>query len=477
MAKFKGTHLNQVQPMLREEYEAVDEMTAEKWWDALSDGVRKDKDLQVDLNDGRNLYYYTDEGTLVRAVEEGKSIQSYGVHMNLLQKSLNGRLFTRSADGKTLRQVVTNPRRGFEVGVSNESDEWKLPNPDPVKPSAPAFWKYLFYPFSSSIREEFRLYQRALIHYPDMIKQSQWIKDFGRDADKDNLLSKDLEEDKRVAEEEKRKQIEKEERAKRLKKELEEQKLREKEERINRGKENYRKEHNKHKERWNLDVSKMTPEEFKKYRANLTSGIDDDVAYQAIIESPYSSLDDLYDYVARNMEALLYSNQYSKDLIAGRSDLMQALSKGNINGVGYDATEDFFTVQQEPWQKMKEALPGLARKYVSQSTVEGFLKSHDWRDTTWKLAMSDEIQRACDKAIPAIKEMGVAFDPKDITPDMAKKMMQVKLQREGAKKLQEFADRVKAQTAQKDAPQQPAPQAQVQNDAPKKEQSKGGHTM
>ena len=456
MAKFKGTHLDQVQPMLREEYEAVDEMTAEKWWDALSDGVRKDEDLQIDLREGRNLYYYTDEGTLVRAVEEGKSIQSYGVHMNLLQKSLNGRLFTRSADGKTLRQVVTNPMRGFEVGVSNESDEWQLPNPEPVKPSAPSFWKYLLYPFSSSIREEFRIYKEESEEYPDRLKQFQWIKGFGPEADKNNLLSEDFEESKRLAEELERKREELE----REREELERKK------RVEIEKENYRKAHNERKERWDKDVTKMTLEEFREYRENLYSTWSD---YRGIIMNKHATVDDIYDLITRDVEVLMLMEQDMdpKEHMAGRSKLMSSLTVSLESGGYYSLFKEFITVQQEPWQKAKELIKEEVRKQFPENIAKDVLKTHDWNSRE-KERMDQEIRKVYKNLRNQFREIGVIFDTTQITPEVANKMMVTKYRNEGPEAVKIFVNKVNPQSVQKDAPQ---------TQQPKKEQTKTGPTM
>ena len=449
MAKYTGTHLDQVQPKLRERHEAVDDMTAEKWWNALSDGVRKDKDLQIDLREGRNLYYYTDKGTLVRALENEESLHESKLRIKLLSQSLNGRLFTRSADGKTLRQVVTNPKRGFEVGVSNESDEWQLPNPEPVKPSAPSFWKYLLYPFSSSIREEFRIYKEESEEYPDRLKQFQWIKGFGPEADKNNLLSEDFEESKRLAEELERKR-----------EELERKK------RVEIEKENYRKAHNERKERWDKDVTKMTLEEFREYRENLYSTWSD---YRGIIMNKHATVDDIYDLITRDVEVLMLMEQDMdpKEHIAGRSKLMSSLTVSLESGGYYSLFKEFITVQQEPWQKAKELIKEEVRKQFPENIAKDVLKTHDWNSRE-KERMDQEIRKVYKNLRNQFREIGVIFDTTQITPEVANKMMVTKYRNEGPEAVKIFVNKVNPQSVQKDAPQ---------TQQPKKEQTKTGLTM
>ena len=71
--------------------------------------------------------------------------------------------------------------------------------------------------------------------------------------------------------------------------------------------------------------------------------------------------------------------------------------------------------------------------------------------------------------------MGIIFDKKELTPEVVKNMLVSKYQREGKDAIKNLSDTLKQQLTQQNGPQQPAPQAQLQNDAPKKEQ--GAHTM
>ena len=167
--------------------------------------------------------------------------------------------------------------------------------------------------------------------------------------------------------------------------------------------------------------------------------------------------------------------EQTKDEYGLESDLMYTLNCGRMNDFnGIDLRTDFAAIQQEPWQKVKDSMQKWARENVSKQTVENFLKKHNYDDDA-RYAFADVIRRAYNNVKGNFRNMGIIFDKKELTPEVVKNMLVSKYQREGKDAIKNLSDTLKQQLIQQNGPQQPAPQAQVQNDAPKKEQ--GGHTM
>ena len=104
------------------------------------------------------------------------------------------------------------------------------------------------------------------------------------------------------------------------------------------------------------------------------------------------------------MEMMLFDQQI-RDFDGGR--YYQNALMESLRGKEYDATNDFFTVMQEPWQKMKEMLPKIAREKVSEKTVQTFLESHNWLNWDLLDKIDKEIFNACNAALPKARELGV----------------------------------------------------------------------
>ena len=232
-------------------------------------------------------------------------------------------------------------------------------------------------------------------------------------------------------------------------------------------KENFRKEQDQRKQEWDRDVSKMMPEEFMEYRNNLTNVdvLHDD--YKPLIENKHATVDDLYDFVARDLERRVCSDHVS---------LERKLEFGRVESLKYEnAHMDFIAVQRESWQKMKEFLHTYARENVSLEAVQKALNAHDYKAGA-RIDLDLAIRDAFEKIDPdTLKRMGVVFQEKDLTPQMVKDMMVVKHQREGQVGMQAFSESLKQQIAnQQDGPQAQQKQVQpVQKTEPNKGKSIG----
>jgi hypothetical protein len=187
----------------------------------------------------------------------------------------------------------------------------------------------------------------------------------------------------------------------------------------------------------------MSPEEFEKYRGTLQYKYNED-AYNYIIRNPNATPDDLYDIIAKETELLMNRDQRQVpgDYYYEPTKLMNTLHRGKVAGIeDVDLTTDFYTVQQKPWQKAKEAMNQLARKYVSAETVKKFLEGHDPNGKA-RESFDEKIRGAYKSAKSDLQKLGMIFEPKDLTPDVVKNMMVERYKREGPEGMKRFFEAV-----------------------------------
>ena len=653
MAIYTGHEVDKIMPQMNLPQEGP-ELSAEQvrsWWETLSTSVPADEALGVSFADGKNLYYYTDAGKFVRAVNEGERLDSPEVQKRLMENSLSGRLFTRANEDASPRQVVTYAEEGEEpeVGVATPGSfnafvwehAYNARRPEPLP-----FWKYLLWPFSSAVRAEIKTHREETAKYDADHKEYLWIDNITTKdesscvyQDRQEVIEKEAairEQERERARQERRIQAEKDAAAKEVadaeqkkqewSKNLHDMPLDEylkysetlnkefssgsplrdilhnkhatyedvldgvvrmlecglihavsginqhqmdvnQSERImvqktayqgvkeglreyalknidqnlikaafesrsgssmeandlirelqkfgynysyfnERGivtsqydlespafndayekgnmlsyqrqargvdlqhfdgsAEGFRKDMEQIKERWNPDVSGMSPEEFEKYRGTLQYKYNED-AYDYIIRNPNATPDDIYDIIAKEMELLMNMDQRQKPGFGDEpTALMTTLYRGKVSDVkDVDLTTDFYTVQQKPWQKAKEAMNQLARKYVSAETVKKFLEGHDPNGNA-RDNFNEKIRGAYKSAKSDLQKLGMIFEPKDLTPDVVKNMMVERYKREGPEGMKNISEALKQHALLQNGVQPTAQQAQMQQpEAPK----------
>ena len=297
MSQYKGSNLDKVMPQLHtKNYPELTNDQAKLWWETFSSGIGADEEMGTKFEKGRNLYIHTDDHRFIRAVNEGESLDDPAVQRRLLEGSLNGRLFTRkSSDDYTWpRQVVTDPE-DFSMGVAIGDSPYSMPTPEwPDRPNPLPFWKYLLWPYSSSVREEVRSYQNQKTFYDTTREKILWLDKFKDSEEHSDIISDDQIEDMRPIREARE--------AARQQKEMKAER------------EAFLNEHNQKKQEWNKDVSTMSLDEYEKYRDQIYKDSDRyNNIVRDIIKNKHATYEEVLDGVVRVLEYGLIRATSSSD--------------------------------------------------------------------------------------------------------------------------------------------------------------------
>lgn len=425
----------------------ISDSQARAWWDALSNGAQNDLWVRVKLDEGRNLYYFTDEGTIVRAINEGDNLSDPDFLRGLMEKSMDGRLFTRYAQNSVPKQVITNPEEDFDVGIAEKS--WAVPTDQlEEEPKAPFFLKILAYPFSKSVREEFQTYWKEKEEYQIKNEDNKWRSRFGYDAVQGDILSEDYEEVMRNAQEE----FERKQQA------LRDEENRHIQEKEQKEREEYLKKRDERKAEWDKDVSQMTLEEFKEYQSKLFEEhrVDDFRNINAVIRSKYSTVDDLYDAMVRRVTNKV---SYIIKLTGG-----VAIS----SSIG----EDYWVASQmKPFQDAKAGMKEFLKKEVGEDLIKQVSESHEVSDKSQpymklRAAMERIELKMYDEYY--FQKHGLALNPEKIPEKPLKKALELKHKHEGQLSMQKLSNDLNNQIKSQSQPQNNQAQQQIQQSEPAK---------
>ena len=338
MPKYNGSNLDKVTPQFHNPNRPVpSNEQVNSWWDTVVNGVGSDKGIQQKIGDGKNLYFFNDEGDLVPALPKGANTADINVRRYLMAQSMDGRLFTRAFGKAAPRQVVTNPGDDFAVGLASGENPWDLPQPEPLeRPEAPAFFKYLLYPF---FRHEIRAYNQKQEAYDAYLRQGRWIRSI--DGNDEHLIQ-DRAEDLTAP---------------------------------------YREQKSKSQPEVEItqpvrskDIANMTPEAFKQYLTEMSQHFDPNFR-APLRNNPNVTSDLYYDAVATQMECMI-----AKDMLA----------------LGESNPEYFSAEHRVVYQALANGLDGFVRSNLDLSLVNSFLEFGTDAPGFWDLASKESFLLSAD---------------------------------------------------------------------------------
>ena len=194
----------------------------------------------------------------------------------------------------------------------------------------------------------------------------------------------------------------------------------------------------------------MSLEEYKKYRINLSADITDPLAVsgsnviQTIVLSKYASVDDVYDGLARVAEGMVNASRFR---------VRNAFEEKGL-------LDEYFTMEQKGYPKMKEGLREYVRQKFDQDLVQKALESHyAFSDGTRALINKmDEVWKSIPKD-PYFAAEGLNFDAKRIPEQMFKDALVLKHRKVGQTGMQDYAKNLQEQMKQQ--PQKDSQQVQA----------------
>ena len=375
MARYSGHEVDKVKPQLNTPQDGP-ELTEEQvrsWWETFSTNASAGEELGVSFQGGKNLYYYTDEGNFARAVNEGEIIDNPEVQKRLMENSLYGRLFTRTNDDVTPRQVVTKMEdQELEVGVASAGgfnefyDDFEVMAPPKPLP----FWKYLLWPFSSAVRKEIKTHQQETAKYNAAEKDFEWLD--GLENRERACIREDWKEVFDQEQERKEQERLKEEARKRREAQLKAEK--EAAEKEAADKKAYKEEHAKKKEKWNKDLGTASGTDFSTHRRELDADAENGKIVRDIVGNKHADYEEVMDGIVRMLEHGIYKATYDFMNVAGPNTRM---------------------VQQKPWQKAREGLRDYLNGKLDENLVKAALKGHE-RDSAATNALVNAVQGLVD---------------------------------------------------------------------------------
>ena len=88
MTCYAGSNSDMIAPKFRTQfYPGITNEQALEWWDSMLNGLGKDADMGVSVQDGRNMYFCDDDAEMVPAVKESERLDDPNVIRRLMQQS------------------------------------------------------------------------------------------------------------------------------------------------------------------------------------------------------------------------------------------------------------------------------------------------------------------------------------------------------------------------------------------------------
>ena len=419
MPKYMNTGglAEKVQPKLygQETYPPISDEAAFEWWQCLTEGIEKDPTLNVEIMPGENLYYYDDRGTMVPAYHADANTYDPEFIRDLMLKSLDGRLFTRSFGQSDPKQVITKNDKSLDITVS-PNGTYGLSTPEPVAPKRPNFFKYLLSPFVSSFKKEISQYNEKQAEYQNQVRQNEWVKKLTAETYGGAFLKADFTKDEAKS-----------------------------------------------------DYFTRSAAVSEAGSDNLARSVETLLHPQEEVTLEESPLTDFESYV-KDMagQQKSWADMSIEELSADETftKLLDPKNEPTLSTL-------YSALDAQLQSNMAKGLLATANSKATPAEKEAFLKAHQ----PFFRAAAEGIREVIPDLASDELKMGFIFALTGDAEAITKLTAQV---HEFAKTgLDKYAELIRKQNAaaREQQPQQPAPQAQVQNDAPKKEQSLGAHTI